>query len=275
MEEQVAVQEVPEQLGEQVAPPATEEVPSTPPPENVPYSRFQEQTQKKNEYKTEVEELKKQMNVLNMQILNQNQPALQQPPPPVQEEMPSKPNPNDFTDGTYDEKYVEQLSSYHYKMNKLKDASESTKRATVDRDQTALQQHNMRAAMFQQDTPDYFVVAEQNPYVSQYPQQMIRAMVSSDKSPQIAYHLGKNPTEALRIATSLNPAFEIGKIAAKLSTEPAAKKVSLAPQPITPVGNTNAANEKQPGTDKMSYEEYKAKMNARENERRKNGVWGT
>jgi hypothetical protein len=273
-QEKVLSQDNPEMLGEQAAsPPAPEETPA-PPPENVPYSRFQEQTQKKNEYKTEVENLKQQMNVLNMQLLKQNQPAINQQPQQVQEELPAKPNPSDFADGTYDEKYIEKLSNYHYKMNKMKEQSEASQRAQAERDVVNAQQHNMRAALFQQQNPDYFVVAENNPYVSQYPNSMRSAIVASDKSPEIAYHLGKNPTEALRIANSPNPSFEIGKIAAKLSTDTTKKQVSMAPQPITPVGNTNTANEKQPGQDKMSYDEYKAKMNAKESSARQNGTWG-
>jgi hypothetical protein len=274
-QDKIVEQDNPEQLGEPAAPPAVEEEPqAAPPPESVPYSRLQEVSQKKNEYKTEAERLKQQVDMLNMQLLQQNQPVLQQPQQQVQSEMPVKPNPNDFSEGTYDEKYVEQLSSYHYKMNKMKEQSEVNQRSKEDRYRINAQQHNLRAAVFAQKNPDYFTVAESNPYVSQYTAPMVQAIMASDRSPEVAYYLGKNPTEAIRISNSAMPAMEIGKIAATISRDTATKQVSMAPQPITPVGNTNAANEKQPGADKMSYEEYKAKMNARESQGRGAGNWG-
>lgn len=73
---------------------------------------------------------------------------------------------------------------------------------------------------------------------------MADAMFHADNGPDIAYHLGKNPKEAERIA-ELSPVAqvkEIGKLEAKLLAEPPAKKASAAPPPISPVsargGNT-------------------------------------
>jgi hypothetical protein len=61
------------------------------------------------------------------------------------------------------------------------------------------------------------------------------ALVDSPIGAEVLYHLGKNPTEAIRIA-SLNPAAcarEIGKLEAKLESQ--SKKTSSAPPPPKPV----------------------------------------
>ena len=60
---------------------------------------------------------------------------------------------------------------------------------------------------------------------------------SSDIGPDVAYYLGANPKEADRISR-LAPyvqAKEIGRIEAKLASEPMVKKTSSAPPPFTPV----------------------------------------
>lgn len=70
------------------------------------------------------------------------------------------------------------------------------------------------------------------------------ALMEADNGPDIAYHLGKNPQEAKRIA-SLPPSAqfrEIGKLEYKLSQEPPkAKTPSKAPAPITPLTGTTPA----------------------------------
>lgn len=66
---------------------------------------------------------------------------------------------------------------------------------------------------------------------------MAQTIQASDLGPDLAYFLGSNPKEADRISR-LSPylqAKEIGKIEAKLSDNPPAKKTSSAPAPIAPV----------------------------------------
>jgi hypothetical protein len=66
---------------------------------------------------------------------------------------------------------------------------------------------------------------------------MAQTIQASDIGPDVAYFLGTNPKEADRISR-LSPylqAKEIGKIEAKLSDNPPAKKTSNAPAPIAPV----------------------------------------
>jgi len=66
---------------------------------------------------------------------------------------------------------------------------------------------------------------------------MAQTIQASEIGPDVIYYLGSNPKEAERIAR-LNPllqAREIGRIEAKIASNPPAKKTSTAPAPIAPV----------------------------------------
>lgn len=66
---------------------------------------------------------------------------------------------------------------------------------------------------------------------------MAQTIQASDIGPDVIYYLGSNPKEAQRIA-QMQPymqAKEIGKIEAKLSDSPPARRTSTAPAPIAPV----------------------------------------
>jgi hypothetical protein len=86
---------------------------------------------------------------------------------------------------------------------------------------------------------------------------------TSDVGPDVAYYLGSNPREAERIA-SLAPflqAKEIGKLEAKMLSNPPVKKTTSAPPPIAPVnargGNTAAYDTTDPRSIKtMSTSEW-------------------
>jgi hypothetical protein len=65
---------------------------------------------------------------------------------------------------------------------------------------------------------------------------MAETIHSSDIGPDLAYYLGSNPKEADRISR-LSPylqAKEIGRLEAKLVSEPVTKRVTNAPEPIQP-----------------------------------------
>lgn len=107
-----------------------------------------------------------------------------------------------------------------------------------------------RSNQFTEDHPDYRETIQKLP---NSPLIMNAALVSDD-GPALAYHLGKNPELANRLANS-NPiiaAMELGRISQKLAT-PAPTKNTQAPPPAKPVGSS-AKVEKDP--DKMSAEEY-------------------
>ena len=83
---------------------------------------------------------------------------------------------------------------------------------------------------------------------------MAQAVRASDIGPEIAYWLGSNVKEADRIAR-LDPvlqAKEIGRIEAKLASDPPVKRTSSAPAPIRPVTARTSGNPSYDTTDPRS-----------------------
>jgi len=83
---------------------------------------------------------------------------------------------------------------------------------------------------------------------------MAATIRASDVGPDIAYYLGSNPKEAERIArlAPILQAKEIGKVEAKLATNPPTKKVSNAPSPIAPVTSRSSGSASYETTDPRS-----------------------
>lgn len=81
------------------------------------------------------------------------------------------------------------------------------------------------------------------------------AIMESDRGPEIAYYLGKNRQKAIELAQMhpLRAAVELGKIEAKLLT-PETRKISQAPEPITPIGAGANITEKAP--EEMNPQEF-------------------
>ena len=89
---------------------------------------------------------------------------------------------------------------------------------------------------------------------------MAETIQNSDIGPDIAYYLGANAKEADRIS-HLSPilqAKEIGRIEAKLSSEPPAKRTTSAPPPITPVTSRASGNPSYDTTDPRSIKSMSA-----------------
>lgn len=87
---------------------------------------------------------------------------------------------------------------------------------------------------------------------------VMEVIQDSESGPALAYHLAKNPDEALRISklSPLGAARELGKIEAGLSTaKPVQKSVTKAPAPITPVGSGRSST---PDINNMTQAEYEA-----------------
>jgi hypothetical protein len=89
------------------------------------------------------------------------------------------------------------------------------------------------------------------------------AISTSEVGPELVYYFGKNPAEARRIMSlsATAAAREIGKIEVKLAKPAAAKTVTRAPAPVTPVGGGAAAVET--SLDKIdSLSEFQARRRA-------------
>lgn len=83
-----------------------------------------------------------------------------------------------------------------------------------------------------------------------------RFISESEKGAEIAWYLHKNRSEAARIERlpAVQQAFELGRIEARISAAPAARKVSQAPAPAPKVGGGASAGAKDPAS--MSMSEY-------------------
>jgi hypothetical protein len=83
---------------------------------------------------------------------------------------------------------------------------------------------------------------------------MAQAIQASDIGPELAYFLGSNPKEADRISKlpAILQAKEIGKVEAKLASDPPTKKTSSAPAPITPVTSRSTGGPAYDTTDPRS-----------------------
>ena len=83
---------------------------------------------------------------------------------------------------------------------------------------------------------------------------MAQTIQASDNGPDIAYYLGTNPKEADRIAR-LAPflqAKEIGRLEAKVASEPVTKQTSKAPAPISPITPRSGGSSNYDTTDSRS-----------------------
>jgi hypothetical protein len=83
---------------------------------------------------------------------------------------------------------------------------------------------------------------------------MAETIQSSDIGPDLAYYLGTHPNEASRISR-LSPilqAKEIGKLEAKIASEPVLKKTTSAPPPIAPISGRGSGSPSYDTTDPRS-----------------------
>lgn len=141
----------------------------------------------------------------------------------------------------------------------LKQQANATEKAGVKA------QWDVRSADFSQDHDDFDDVT-QNPTIK-ISEDMANAFMQSDKGPEIAYHLGKNPEVAARISRMppQKMMLAIGRLEAEVSKPSPKPQPTSAPTPPTPVGG------QQPTVDisKMSIDEYMATERARLFEKRR------
>lgn len=107
------------------------------------------------------------------------------------------------------------------------------------------------------------VIDNQNP-------QFLQAALETEAPHKVLQHLGKNPEEAMRIA-SMNPirqAIELDRLAQKLA-KPTPKPISKAPEPITPISG-NGGDDSGP-SENDSMDSFVAKRNKQREARRAAG----
>lgn len=164
-----------------------------------------------------------------------------------------KPRSEDFE--SFDE-FTEALTDWKLdqraKAQEAKDAEAKAKAETESRKQKAAEGWNDRVAEARKQFADYDEVLEEAADID-VPAELESALLEA--GPAVLYHLAKDPAEAERISklpvqTALR---EIGKIEAKIASQPAAKeeepeptpkpkpKPSQAPRPAKPLGGSSGA----------------------------------
>jgi hypothetical protein len=91
---------------------------------------------------------------------------------------------------------------------------------------------------------------------------MAEFIADSDMGPDVAYYLGKHPSEAAKIAqlSPIRAARELTRIEAELSNKPPVK-TSNAPAPISPIGNRGAVQTSLANMDFAEYKKQRLAMN--------------
>lgn len=144
----------------------------------------------------------------------------------------------------YEEQIAERVSA-----RQRKEMAESASDAVRT---VAQQVFEARETLVREKYPDYDTVAR-SPNV-QITTSMAEVIYDSEAGPEIAYHLGKNPAEAARIAALpvVRQAAELGRLEARITAPKALPKQP--PAPVTPVSAIAAGGSKDPNT--MSMAEY-------------------
>jgi hypothetical protein len=174
-------------------------------------------------------------------------------------QRPLPPDPASFTDSVTGEidrsKYQNAVVQHEDKLHAWRQAQgEPTPVASAPG--PTLEDFKTRYEPMKQKYADYEEVINRPVFT----REIMEALFESEQGPEIAYFLGKNEAEALRIA-DLSPAQmlkEIGKLEGKFSAESTKRTISGAPPPITPVGGTATVDQ---DPDKMTTPEWMAHEN--------------
>ncbi len=191
-----------------------------------------------------IKELKRQNYEKDEEIRRLREQTTSTAPKPLDKE----PNIEDYTDIN---QFYRDLSRWDRQEEKR--LEESTRQQEKEREEMLA--FDSREEDFRLKVDDYDAVVDATPFNPA----MKAAIFASEVGPRIAYHLGKNPELALRLARDPNPfrvAAEIGKLEAKLTAAPPpAKVVTSAPAPVSPVGRNEVLT---PDPEKMSQGDYEA-----------------
>lgn len=165
-----------------------------------------------------------------------------QPATPKQQEPTEKPAPK-LEDFDSTEKWAAAYAQWTEEKIARKAeeaAAQRLARAREEETRATLQsQWQERLSKFAEKHPDAHVVIA-NPTLP-ITQAMTEVITSSELGPEIAYHLGKNPAEAARIArmSPTQQAAALGRLEAKLASAPPPaaprRPVSRAPEPPAPI----------------------------------------
>lgn len=193
---------------------------------------------------------------------------------------PVPPDPSKFADGSTGEinwtKYNEAVVHHEDKLHTWQQAQEVPTTPAQEEDSSdimeAFKRFNESSNRMREKHDDFDKVINRDDV---FTLELIPHLYQSDFGPEIAYSLGKNPSEALRIG-NLPPALmlkELGKLEAKFAAPVNPRAVSTAPAPITPVQPTATAPTKDLSK-VQTPEEYAAIRRAQLDEERKKRPYG-
>lgn len=207
--------------------------------ENRVQKRIDEITREKYEAKQEAEYWRK---VATGEIRPQE--TLQQPAPakPAVElpGLPPRPKSEDFEDY---EDFVEALGEWSAEKVNVKKEIAAAQKQEQERRQTTFNTYQEKINAAKTKYTDWDDVIAIAPNLV-YPQTTVDAIVESDQGADIQYYLCANEAEAARIhkLSPIQQIKEIAKLEVKLlkPSEPPAKRVTQAPQPINAIGGNDA-----------------------------------
>jgi hypothetical protein len=228
--------ETPEAAQEPAAPeePAKEEPEGTAPEEKAPENKTFTQAELDEIVQKRISKLERKMErkLIEAETRAKVQQEQQAKPEPAADE----PKVEDYQ--TYDA-YLKDLAKYTVKIERAAQAEAEKQASVKQREQSETERTNER----QQDLlesgekkyDDFEDVVKSDK--TEYSRAAYLAILESDQSADIVYHLAKNQDEAKRIAAlpAYAQAKEIGKLEDKLASKPKPKP-SNAPDPIKPLG---------------------------------------
>ena len=257
-----AVETVSDQT-ETEAPETTEEAEEQPKDKDPWYRRrIDELTREKHEARRQAERLEKAL--ATQQAMLERYAAPQEQAPQQQQIQP--PDPNQYSGGVYDPRYVQDMFQYNKQSAVLEArqaiAQEWQQREEYQRQQQTQQRIANAENAARQQFSDYDAVIEtitSDPNLAGNPT-IRQAVLELENGPMIAYQLGKNPELAYEIAR-LPPIAAGMKLAQIINGTPSTSK---APQPIKPLHGTSASVGNKKAYSEMTTAEFIAARNAEE-----------
>jgi hypothetical protein len=146
---------------------------------------------------------------------------------------------------------------------KQADLQRQAERAAQEAAQRRFETFQTKAQEFAQRNPDFWDSFQNAPVTNE----MADLIVESDRAPEIAYRLAKDPALSRKIA-NMPPHLqgrEIARIERELQSAPVVRKTSTAPPPVRTVGGHQPATVKDPAT--MTDAEYSAWYKQRQSKR--------
>lgn len=234
-------------------PPVIEEPKETP---EWAKKRFGELTAKQREAERKAEEKEREAQFYKELAMKNASSAPAAPPQEPQPVVLKEPKVSDFDDYS---QYIEAKTDYLV----AKKLEESEKAKAAHAEQARVQRETEQRVgkfaesvkKFKEKNPDYEAVVL-NPSLP-FTQVMFDTCLVSEKGAELAYHIGKNPDVAARLArlSPVEAVREMGLLEAKLNP-PDPKLVTQAPEPVKTLNGNGDVVQKDPA--KMSMEEYAA-----------------